>query len=164
MGTTDPRPAHASGATEVEWDRAYGFGSFNPRPAHASGATRPKTGMSELHKVSIHAPLTRAGRRPYRERKAGDRVFQSTPRSRERGDIAGSTNYVIDFGFQSTPRSRERGDAARNARARASEVFQSTPRSRERGDGIIIQYARPDSWFQSTPRSRERGDPCGFSR
>ena len=59
---------------------------FNPRPAHASGATRPIIGLALVGPVSIRAPLTRAGRQLAMVMLWNDMVFQSAPRSRERGD------------------------------------------------------------------------------
>ena len=60
--------------------------------------------------------------------------------------------------FQSAPRSRERGDRLMRCATFMDGSFQSAPRSRERGDpgGRDIHY--PSIMFQSAPRSRERGD------
>src|SRR5207245_1497823 len=149
--------------------------------ARASAATRRLVDAKHRVEVSIHAALARARRHD----DAGDPLatyrFQSTPRSRERGDI--EKNYILSTTkeSQSTPRPRERGDTTpsvcrpsppcfnpRRARASAATIavvegdavalFQSTPRSRERGDDMVGSLRLEILWFQSTPRSRERGD------
>ncbi len=109
-------------------------------------------------------------------------LFQSAPRSRERGDHrprhcdpspflvsiraplsrAGRLQAPHDGAtprrFQSAPRSRERGDWHRIEGQGVIQMFQSAPRSRERGDLIPVASPEKIDKFQSAPRSRERGD------
>ncbi len=59
---------------------------FNPRPALASGATTWGAGDGESITVSIRAPLLRAGRLVPLLETVRRGVFQSAPRSCERGD------------------------------------------------------------------------------
>ncbi len=59
---------------------------FNPRPAQSSGATvLRRIGVADST-VSIRAPLSRAGRPARRRVRSTSAVFQSAPRSVERGD------------------------------------------------------------------------------
>ena len=78
-------------------------------------------------RVSIRAPLTRAGRRAFLGLLEGLFLFQSAPRSRERGDKA-----YEDF-------------------AEAIDKFQSAPRSRERGDFMLLDAARLEYCFNPRP-------------
>ena len=137
---------------------------------------------SSRYLVSIRAPLTRAGRQEELHGKMGGTLFQSAPRSRERGDRPSAAKGVCHLGFnprpahasgatrnatpptvsiaafQSAPRSRERGDGPVAGAAGAPRLFQSAPRSRERGDRASVEVLQSLARFQSAPRSRERGD------
>ncbi len=124
----NPRPAHASGATLQSTDSAV---CFNPRPAHAAGRLTAAIGVD----VSIRAPLTRAGRPGALTLRIV--TFQSAPRSAA-GRLCLSANRRSEM-FQSAPRSRERGDTlTRSTRCTRDGqrriAFQSAPRPRGRGD------------------------------
>ena len=160
MTRFNPRPGHATGATWITIGTVPKSARFNPRPGHATGAT------------------FRVRRRP-----APSPMFQSAPRSRDRGDCRQSAPLKARLGFQSAPRSRDRGDSCHRTDTKISvavsirapvtrpgrlggaltlggiSMFQSAPRSRDRGDfGRNKQRALRDK-FQSAPRSRDRGDP-----
>ena len=59
---------------------------FNPRPGLATGATREESVVATVHGVSIRAPVSRPGRRISRAVVSSRQLFQSAPRSRDRGD------------------------------------------------------------------------------
>ena len=82
----NPRPGHATGATcDCECDRRL-WRCFNPRPGHATGATIFIKMNQDGMVVSIRAPVTRPGRHIMEYDADGDQMFQSAPRSRDRGD------------------------------------------------------------------------------
>ena len=60
---------------------------FNPRPAPKSGAIQLGGSLPYLKQVSIRAPLRRAGRFAKSKTNNAAVVFQSAPRSEERGDV-----------------------------------------------------------------------------
>ena len=177
----NPRPAHASGATGFNrGNRILGFVSIRA-PLTRAGRQGLAWPSPYGRGVSIRAPLTRAGRLPFERLCHLAGMFQSAPRSRERGDTARNGGSQGPKPFQSAPRSRERGDGtgrtidrshccfnprpahASGATNCASSVlgvslFQSAPRSRERGDIVRILMVSLNPQFQSAPRSRERGD------
>ena len=82
----NPRPAPKSGAISTPALPFPALLSFNPRPAPKSGAIYEQILAEKQANVSIRAPLRRAGRC----KKAGasfvPAMFQSAPRSEERGD------------------------------------------------------------------------------
>ena len=108
--------------------------SFNPRPAQSSGATGETLGLA-YRMVSIRAPLSRAGRPSLRRLTSGKQLFQSAPRSVERGNSVYGEDCARRMRvFQSAPRSVERGDPVEGASQPRLDEFQSAPRSVERGD------------------------------
>ena len=83
---------------------------FNPRPGLATGATRRRGWVCASVSVSIRAPVSRPGRhiRVYSQQTSP--MFQSAPRSRDRGDQLKPMLGSWPTAFQSAPRSRDRGD------------------------------------------------------
>ena len=82
----NPRPGHATGATSKGGNIVSEICSFNPRPGHATGATRTYFRIHAACAVSIRAPVTRPGRPARQELTNAAPLFQSAPRSRDRGD------------------------------------------------------------------------------
>ncbi len=78
--------------------------SFNPRPARVSGATFFRL-----------IPIRSSG------------LFQSAPRSCERGDMRWNGLKCEGFRFQSAPRSCERGDPIEEAQAVKRARFNPRP-------------------------------------
>jgi hypothetical protein len=78
-------PALRPGRHAVAWHHYHAL-SFNPRPGLATGAT-----------WSAWRPAAR-------------NMFQSAPRSCDRGDLFQKINRAAPHGFQSAPRSCDRGD------------------------------------------------------
>ena len=111
---------------------------FNPRPGHATGATRLPEVEKLCARVSIRAPVTRPGRPGNSREPRTDTMFQSAPRSRDRGDKPPPFGMMMPLVFQSAPRSRDRGDFAQATERLRPELFQSAPRSRDRGDLLLF--------------------------
>ncbi len=110
---------------------------FNPRPALASGATNAPWVFSLRLQVSIRAPLSRAGRRATHGLNSREPVFQSAPRSRERGDKRIDEGSKLLGVSIRAPLSRA-GRQRFSRHTFGSSVFQSAPRSRERGDWCCL--------------------------
>ena len=72
------------------------FGCFNPRPAPRSGAIRWRGIDHRLAVVSIRAPLRGAGRYAAHATPPPAAVFQSAPRSEERGDMRSTMRPVME--------------------------------------------------------------------
>ncbi len=130
----NPRPALASGTTRIISASLRALPSFNPRPALASGTTGYRRNQRVNQRVSIRAPLSRAGRLdPLRQRDPLPAVSIRAPLSRAgRRLTKGRVSQLVKF--QSAPRSRERDDPQTEREADALDLFQSAPRSRERDD------------------------------
>ena len=160
----NPRPAPRSGAIRHGLMRTNADKRFNPRPAPRSGAIGVFRKMPQRSPVSIRAPLRGAGRYSQRRDFAARSMFQSAPRSEERGDgfISLSRAKKRSFNPRPAPRSGAMGCHRRSRRpphvsiraplrgaGRSSAgnktafcmVFQSAPRSEERGDGSAIPRA-----------------------
>ena len=87
---------------------------FNPRPGHATGATLEQPTHHHLQVVSIRAPVTRPGRRnPHAKRKHDPAVSIRAPVTRP-GRPCGPVTVTPSPMFQSAPRSRDRGDLRMN--------------------------------------------------
>ena len=100
---------------------------FNPRPGHSTGATRYGVRVARIPLVSIRAPVTRPGRPDYRAVGLTG-LFQSAPRSLDRGDSVGHLLPARLTMFQSAPRSLDRGDVAgHGADALARRCFNPRP-------------------------------------
>ncbi len=109
-------------------------GGFNPRLGPETEATRGGARARCPRVVSIRASVRRPRRRFLRvDPLAGD-VFQSAPRSGDRGDRNVSTRGASGCTFQSAPRSGDRGDPPFSESSSLSRKFQSAPRSGDRGD------------------------------
>ena len=130
----NPRPARSSGATSCSCRPYRPAPCFNPRPARSSGATKADSTSMSITTVSIHAPLDRAGRLERQQRRADFGLFQSTPRSIERGDFVGRRlrDERIDVSIHA-PLDRA-GRHSAYGKTATNPAFQSTPRSIERGD------------------------------
>ena len=64
-----------------------------------------------------------------------ENLFQSAPRSRERGDEEMRVSRAIRAGFNPRPAHASGATVGQPLSALVAWVFQSAPRSRERGDG-----------------------------
>ena len=150
-------------------------------PLSRAGRHRGAHALGDSNRVSIRAPLSRAGRRPDTGAAPRFDLFQSAPRSRERGDAPHSSQPFANQSFQSAPRSRERGDSARSSPCPGRSSFNPRPAL---ASGATFEFpikdeharvsiraplsragrlrrvvsAAPLMLFQSAPRSRERGD------
>jgi hypothetical protein len=164
----NPRPGHVTGATEqgngYQLAQTKQIRSFNPRPGHVTGATSCSNNL--LKTVAIYCfnprPGHVTGATTRINASAADqccRLFQSAPRSRDRGDDAllpwhvGKKSTITLF--QSAPRSRDRGDARSPARVSArwlGRKFQSAPRSRDRGDSISYETCSTRTFTSFNPR------------
>ena len=144
----NPRPAQSSGATADVPTRQRLCACFNPRPAQSSGATRNRRDVWQAELVSIRAPLSRAGR-PVKCRRSTTSMFQSAPRSVERGDRQLRGRRSTSF----NPRpAQSSGATAHDAPSvRRPRMFQSAPRSVERGDSRAGRSARRRSGFNPRP-------------
>ena len=84
---------------------------FNPRPGLATGATQSAAAADLVIAVSIRAPVLRPGRLTEQASAAlADSLFQSAPRSCDRGDAVKMGRKTHARAFQSAPRSCDRGD------------------------------------------------------
>ena len=84
-------------------------------------------------------------------------MFQSAPRSRDRGDA----KYRVLYGYYCcfNPRPGHATGATNACQHLAVLIlFQSAPRSRDRGDMRSFPHLETILLFQSAPRSRDRGD------
>ena len=154
----NPRPGHATGATfyRRRWSRNQHC--FNPRPGHATGATQGSLGA--------RSPLHRFNPRPGHATGATSHpafpciihnVSIRAPVTRP-GRHDNTRNCARHGKFQSAPRSRDRGDSDMRDFPSFFARFQSAPRSRDRGDRELISCPALLVEFQSAPRSRDRGD------
>ena len=140
--------------------------SFNPRPGLATGATEKPVNQPHPSSVSIRAPVSRPGRQASCSSHQPKRLFQSAPRSRDRGDLlCGSIILHLEQVSIRAPVSRP-GRPLFIEKAIHFPLFQSAPRSRDRGDKVSIRLSASVVLFQSAPRSRDRGDsqPNGISQ
>jgi len=84
-------------------------------------------------------------------------MFQSAPRSEERGDPMSEELQAHLRMFQSAPRSEERGDAG-GEREEVTFVVSIRAPLRRAGRYPAPAEAADGRVFQSAPRSEERGD------
>ena len=127
VGCFNPRPGHATGATSSILRGRRSTPSFNPRPGHATGAT--------AERLPVPRPLV---------------MFQSAPRSRDRGDEVrshGEGRNVVSIRAPVTRPGRPAGNAG-NAQ---QTVFQSAPRSRDRGDPLCPRWVIRITGFNPRP-------------
>ena len=167
----NPRPGHATGATSVDQSGVNGKSGFNPRPGHATGATQRAPLTARCVQVSIRAPVTRPGRHVQYAATAGFNLFQSAPRSRDRGDPLCPRWVIRITGFN--PRPGHATGATHCSCGTVTKVSVSirAPVTRP-GRLNQISAGLPANRFQSAPRSRDRGDivsdriepsPTGFN-
>ncbi len=85
-------------------------------------------------------------------------MFQSTPRSEERGDWASTSPAAVETSFNPRPAPKNGATAVLLRIANRLGVSIHAPLRRT---GRLGRKGRMDQskWFQSTPRSEERGDP-----
>ncbi len=153
---------------------------FNPRPAPKSGAMRSAPLSASLpafqsaprseergdcapvdkllfERVSIRAPLRRAGRYRLSADRLACTMFQSAPRSEERGDFAERRGSATPGGFN--PRPAPKSGAILGARDAVGNVVVSIRAPlRRAGRCAPTPRAAASRSFQSAPRSEERGD------
>ncbi len=99
----NPRPGHATGATCQSATRVTPQAGFNPRPGHATGATLAMGRKPTVPMVSIRAPVTRPGRPKALRSICGKKLFQSAPRSRDRGDATSRSGKTLCASFNPRP-------------------------------------------------------------
>ncbi len=89
-------------------------------------------------------------------------LFQSAPRSGERGDTMSAPAVNLSYAFQSAPRSGERGDRQPGPTRSGSPCF--NPRLAPESEAMRGNYGEREGEeeFQSAPRSGERGDNRGL--
>ena len=110
------------------------LGCFNPRPAFECGATSPShVGLSPFC-VSIRAPHSNAGRHQVLAGDLSVEPFQSAPRIRMRGDLAGGPVFDQLVCFNPRPAFECGATRQKFRQPIRLSMFQSAPRIRMRGD------------------------------
>ncbi len=155
----NPRPGLATGATRCSRFSLRALARFNPRPGLATGATAPEVRHFKLKKVSIRAPVLRPGRlRKFFSSAAPGACFNPRPGLATGATYAPARILLRNIVFQSAPRSCDRGDEFSTTSMFRFALFQSAPRSCDRGDLTMLPTTMPTMMFQSAPRSCDRGD------
>ena len=160
----NPRPALSNGAT-APTSQPLPAGAVSIRaPLSRTGRPRGSDAARSDCPVSIRAPLSRTGRhRHHAAWEVDGAVSIRAPLSRTGRRLRPWWSASNEM-FQSAPRSLERGDTTAPRTAVVSLVFQSAPRSLERGDLAFAFSISVVGWFQSATRSLERGDHPGMVR
>ncbi len=149
----NPRPAPRSGAIRHGLMRTNADKRFNPRPAPRSGAIGVFRKMPQRSPVSIRAPLRGAGRYSQRRDFAARSMFQSAPRSEERGDgfISLSRAKKRSFNPRPAPRSGAMGPQYRELLRKSVSI-----RAPLRGAGRFDDSGTVTATMRFNPRPAPR--------
>ena len=115
----NPRPGHSTGATKVDrvTDEVTDEFQSAPRSLDRGDACMPLGDPPTLHVVSIRAPVTRPGRRRRRLCRSRTAACFNPRPGHSTGATRGRCNILaVDSMFQSAPRSLDRGDATAGCR------------------------------------------------
>jgi len=137
--------------------------SFNPRPDPKTGATNDCDGLHSKICVSIRAPIRRPGRRWRQCCPRLRLVFQSAPRSEDRGDCAECSPNPKSKCFNPRPDPKTGATESGCGSGLGEPVSIRAPirrPGRRPGAGSCGIASR----FQSAPRSEDRGDLCYVGR
>ena len=136
---------------------------FNPRPGHSTGATHDRNSGRYVPVVSIRAPVTRPGRQVLRQQGAGGGLFQSAPRSLDRGDATSARCGSSPSRFNPRP-GHSTGATRAFVHVSARDIcFNPRPGHSTGATAARLADLEP-KMFQSAPRSLDRGDTSARSK